>query len=113
MTVLVMSRSEIDRMEILRDLAEKRLRVAEAAKLLRLCPRQVLRLAKAYRLHGPVALASRQRGRPSNRSYPAALRSHALAITVNDTPTSAHNLPPRSLQTSMASTSLARPCGHG
>ena len=47
MTVLVMSRNEIDRMEILRDLAQKRLRVAEAAKLLRLCSRQVLRLAKA------------------------------------------------------------------
>jgi Winged helix-turn helix len=79
MTVLVMSRNEIDRMEILRDLAQKRLRVAEAAKLLRLCSRQVLRLAKAYRMRGPVALASRQRGRPSNRSYPAALRSQALA----------------------------------
>jgi hypothetical protein len=80
MTVLVMSRKEIDRMGILRDLAEKRLRVAEAAKLLRLCPRQVLRLAKAYRQRGPVALASRQRGRPSNRSYPATLRNQALAI---------------------------------
>lgn len=48
MTVLVMSGKEIDRLEILRELAERRLTVTEAAEQLRLCRRQVLRLAKAY-----------------------------------------------------------------
>lgn len=80
MTVLVMSRKEIDRMAILRDLAEKRLKVADAAKLLHLCPRQVLRLAKGYRAHGPDALISRRRGRPGNRSYPAELRARTTAL---------------------------------
>lgn len=31
MTVILMSRSEIDRMNVLRDLAEERIRVSEAA----------------------------------------------------------------------------------
>lgn len=80
MTVLVMSCKEIDRMAILRDLAEKRLKVSEAAVQLRLCRRQVLRLAKGYEAHGPSALMSRRRGHSSNRSYPGALRAEALAI---------------------------------
>ena len=47
MTVILMSRSEIDRMNVLRDLAEERIRVSEAATLIGLGRRQVLRLAKA------------------------------------------------------------------
>ncbi len=68
MTVLVMSHKEIDRMVVLRDLSEKRLKVAEAARQLHLCQRQVLRLVKAYKEHGPKALVSSRRGRSSNPS---------------------------------------------
>ena len=46
MTVILMSRSEIDRMNVLRDLAEERIRVSEAATLIGLGRRQVFRLAK-------------------------------------------------------------------
>src|SRR4029450_7173922 len=67
MTAILMSRSEIDRMNVLRDLAEKRIRVSEAATLIGLGRRQVLRLAKAFRQRGPAALAARRRGKPSNR----------------------------------------------
>jgi len=80
MTVIAMSRAEIDRMTILRDLADDRIRAFEAARLMGLGRRQVLRLAKAYRLHGPTALVSRRRGQPSNRSYPAALRTTVIAL---------------------------------
>lgn len=80
MTVIAMSRAEIDRMSVLRDLAEDRIRVSEAATLMELGRRQVLRLAKAYRQHGPAALVSRRRGKPSNRSYPAALRSEVIDL---------------------------------
>ena len=61
MTVILMSRSEIDRMNVLRDLAEERIRVSEAVTLIGLGRRQVLRLAKAFRQRGPAALASRRR----------------------------------------------------
>jgi hypothetical protein len=80
MTVILMSRSEIDRVNVLRDLAEDRIRVSEAATLMGLGRRQVFRLAKAYRQCGPAALASRRRGRPSNRSYPTVLRTEVIGI---------------------------------
>ena len=67
MTVIAMSRTEIDRMSVLHDLADGRIKVAEASALMKLWQRQVFRLAKAYGQHGPQALVSRRRGKPSNR----------------------------------------------
>ena len=63
MTVIAMSRTEIDRMSVLQDLAASRLKVTEAATLMGLGRRQVFRLAKAYAQRGPGALVSRKRGR--------------------------------------------------
>src|SRR4051794_17151773 len=84
MTVIAMSRTEIDRMHVLRDLAAGRITVNEAAQLTRLTRRHVFRLAKAYRERGPSALVSTRRGQPSNHRYPAALRTEALGlITAN------------------------------
>ena len=80
MTVILMSRSEIDRMTVLRDLAEERIGVCEAATLMGVGCRQVFRLAKAFRQSGVAALMSRRRGKPSNRSYPMALRAEVVGI---------------------------------
>jgi hypothetical protein len=80
MTVIAMSRTEIDRMSVLQDLAARRIKVADAAKLMGLGRRQVFRLGKAFACHGPEALVSRRRGRPSNRSYPSAWRAEVLGI---------------------------------
>lgn len=80
MTVIAMSRTEIDRMSVLRDLAANRIKVADAAALMGLGRRQVFRLAKVYGQHGPETLVSRRRGRPSNRSYLATLRTEAIGI---------------------------------
>ena len=80
MTVISMSRSEIDRMTVLRDLAEDRIRVSQATMLMGLGRRQVFRLAKAFRRRGPAALASRRRGKPSNHSYPSVLRTEVIGI---------------------------------
>src|SRR5258708_16693072 len=80
MTVITMSRTEIDRMSVLQDLAAGRLKVTEAATLMGVGGREVFRLAKAYAERGPGALVSRKRGRPSNRCYPSALRAAAIGI---------------------------------
>ena len=80
MTVITMSSKELDRMQVLRDLSTKQITVSEAAGLMRLTRRQVFRLTKRYRQDGPAALVSRRRGRPSNRSHPAAMRAEALAL---------------------------------
>lgn len=80
MTVLSMSRAEIDRVHVLRDVVAERITVREAAQLLRVTSRQAFRLLKAYRIGGPAALLSKKRGKPSNRAYPAIVRSEALAL---------------------------------
>src|SRR5258708_12023244 len=80
MTVITMSRTEIDRMSVLQDLAASRIKVTEAATLMGLGRSQVFRLAKAYGKHGPQAWVSRRRGRPSNRCYPTALRAEVIGL---------------------------------
>ena len=81
MTMIAMSRTEIERMSVLRDLAGGKIRAVEASTLMGLGRRQVFRLAKAYGKHGPQALVSRQRGRSSNRGIPPPDRGIAAANT--------------------------------
>ena len=64
--VLTMSRTEFQRAVLLRKVDEKRLTQAKAAEILGLSLRQIERLCRRYRNAGPSALASRQRGQPSN-----------------------------------------------
>ena len=80
MMVRLMSDGELTRLEVLRDLDQRRLTTEGAARLLRLERRQVFRLLKAYRTVGPAGLISKRRGRCSNRRKPEALRNAALAI---------------------------------
>src|SRR5215831_10450187 len=80
MTVLSMSRAEIDRVHVLKDLLAERIRPSEAAQLMGVTRRQVFRLLKAYHAGGPAALISKKRGKPSNRAYPAVVRTEAMAL---------------------------------
>ena len=80
MTVFSMSRAEIDRLHVLRDVIGERISAREAARLMRVTPRQVFRLLKVYRADGPSALLSKRRGKPSNRCYPSIVRTEALAL---------------------------------
>ena len=80
MTVRLMSDGELSRLEVLRDMDQRRLTTEAAAQLLGLERRQVFRLLKAYRSEGATGLISKRRGRPSNRRKPEELRDKALAI---------------------------------
>jgi len=75
-----MSDGELSRLEVLRDMDQRRLTTEAAAQLLGLERRQVFRLLKAYRSEGATGLISKRRGRPSNRRKPEELRDKALAI---------------------------------
>jgi hypothetical protein len=79
-TVRLMSDEELSRLEVLRDLDQKRLTTEAAAQPLGLERRQVFRLLKAYRAAGATVLLSKRRGRRSNRRKPEALRQAALAL---------------------------------
>ena len=74
-----MSYEELDRVGVIERVIEKRLTQREAARMLGLTRRQVRRLRRAYEQDGAWALASKHRGRPSNRRLPSELRPEAFA----------------------------------
>ena len=71
---------ELARLRVMVDLADGRLTVDAAAALMRIGRRQVYRLRSAFAANGPAALASRKRGRPSNRKHGDAFRRTALTL---------------------------------
>ena len=68
-----MSQRELSRLDVFRQLQDKRLRQRQAADILSLSVRQVIRLAKAFKREGAAALVSKRRGRPSNNRLAPAL----------------------------------------
>src|SRR3954466_6278652 len=79
MTVVLMSKAELSRVDTLVRVGRGELPVAGAASLLGLSERQGFRLLPPVRPEGAAGLASRRRGRPSNRRLPDAVREAALA----------------------------------
>jgi hypothetical protein len=77
---LTMSVREVDRLEILKSVQERRLTQAVAAERLDLSLRHVERLCRALRTAGPPGLVSRRRGRPSNRRLAAGLQTQVIAL---------------------------------
>src|SRR6266850_2780481 len=75
-----LSMTELDRLQVLTRIAERRLTRRRAADLLRLSERQVRRLFDAFAAHGVASLASRRRGRPSGRRLADATREQAMAL---------------------------------
>jgi transposase len=71
---------ELDRLQLMTRIAERRLTRRRAADLLGLSERQVQRLYRAFVRDGAAGLASRRRGRPSPRRLAAATRDRALAL---------------------------------
>ena len=80
MGIVVVSARELDRAEILRLVVERRLGVGEAAERMGVTRRQASRLLRAFREEGVAGLASKRRGKPSNRRHPPAFRSEVMAI---------------------------------
>jgi hypothetical protein len=77
---LTMSRKELNRLEILGRVLERRLTQVQAAERLGLSVRQVRRLCRKLRAEGAPGLVSKQRGRTSNRTLPIDLRDRALGL---------------------------------
>lgn len=77
---VTMSARELGRLEVLGRVIERRRTQRQAAEQLGLSERQVRRLCRALSQHGAAGLVSRQRGSPSNRTLPAAVREQALAL---------------------------------
>jgi len=80
---LTMSAKELNRLEVLGRVLDRRLTQAQAAEQLGLGIRQVERLCRRLRIEGPRGLVSRKRGRTSNRKLPDDLRRRALDLIVS------------------------------
>jgi transposase len=66
MDLLTMSRKEVNRLEVMQRMDEKRMKQTAAAELLGVSERQVKRLLRQYRQQGARGLVSKRRGKPSN-----------------------------------------------
>ncbi len=77
---LGLSDREVKRAGVLEELACGRLRQRRASEMLGVSGRQIKRLLRAYRAHGPGSVRSKKRGQPSNRRYAGALREQVLAL---------------------------------
>jgi len=73
--LLAMSTQEVERATVIRQVIEKRLKQTEAAKLLKITPRQVRRLKQAYRQFGAEGLVSKHRGRAANNRHGAEVKA--------------------------------------
>jgi transposase-like protein len=77
---VTLSQKELQRLEAVQKIRERRLTVTHAAELLHLSRSQVHRLLQAYDRDGANGLASRKRGRPSNRRHTDDFRNLALDL---------------------------------
>src|SRR6202051_3234632 len=80
MGVVLMSKRELNRIDVLARLDGRRLTTLAAADLMRVSLRQTHRLLKRYRAGGAAAIANRRRGRPSNNRLSDVVRDHAIAL---------------------------------
>ena len=75
-----MSKAELRRAGVMSRVEAGELKLMDAAALMGVCYRQVLRIGKRYREEGAKGLTHRNAGRRSNRSTGAAVRGRALAL---------------------------------
>jgi transposase len=78
--LLIMSKQEITRLEVVQRIKEKLLTQKEAAGMLQLSVRQVKRLYRAYKGKGAKGLISARRGKPSNHRLDEAKLQRALDL---------------------------------
>jgi transposase len=78
--LVTMSAKEIDRAELIRRVHTKELKQAKAAALMGVSVRQVKRMCRRFKDEGLAGLASRKRGRPSNRKLSLDLKVRVVAL---------------------------------
>src|SRR5450432_1778430 len=80
MGMVVMSKRELNRLDVLAWLDSDRLTARVAAELMAMTPRQTYWLLRRYRDCGASAVANQRRGRASNNRLPDVVRDHAIAL---------------------------------
>ena len=78
--LLTMSAKEVNRLEVIQRVGEKRLKQKAAAELLGISERQVKRLLRRYLQQGARGLVSKRRGKPSNHQMAEETQRKALDL---------------------------------
>ena len=78
--VLTMSLKEFDRLQIVNQIEEKRLKVKEASEFLKLSERQLYRLLKRKKEEGIKGIIHKLRGKESNNRYSEDFRNKVLNL---------------------------------
>jgi len=78
-----MSERELQRIEVLSKVLERRMMVVSAAHFLDMTTRRVQRLLKAFRAEGAAALRHKARGRPSNHRCVAGIGELAVQLLLS------------------------------
>ena len=78
--ILHMSKKELSRTQVMRQLDEGRIKQRHAAEQLNVSIRQVKRLLKAYRRFGDQGVLSKKRGRPSHHQLDPQIKHDALQL---------------------------------
>lgn len=79
-TLLTMSAKDIQRLEILQQIDQRKLKHSRAAEILGISTRQIKRLRRQYKLYGAQGIISKRRGKCSNNKLPGSVKE--LAITL-------------------------------
>ena len=69
--------NEVNRLKMIQNVIDRRLTTHLAAERLGISDRQCRRLLQRYREDGPLGMADRRRGKPSNYQLPEGLASSA------------------------------------
>src|SRR5215211_2108138 len=78
--LLEMSTKELNQLEVMQRLTERRMSQKEAGAILHLSTRQIKRMLKAYRRQGAAGLISKHRGRKGNNRLAAEVKKRALNL---------------------------------
>lgn len=75
-----MSRKEIDRVSVMREIENGLLKQGDASRKLEVSSRQLRRILKKYRRDGPSALINKSRGKVSNNKTPQEILDRAMEL---------------------------------
>lgn len=78
--IIKMSKKELNRLEMIHQVLDKRIKQKAAAELLNLCVRQVGRIVKRVRQQGDASIIHGNRGKESNRKFPEKFKEDVLKI---------------------------------
>ena len=78
--IIIMKMKELKRVPVIHSVISKQITQQEAANILGLCRRQIIRIAAKVKQDGEIAVIHKSRGRLSNRAKPEKLKNSILDL---------------------------------